>query len=376
MSILVVGTGFVADLYMRSLATFGVEASVLMAYDRDPARLSKFCEYWKVSKAESLEALLANAQGLLVLNLTNPKSHFDVSMAALKAGKHVYSEKPLALSMEHAKELHDFAKSKGLCLASAPCSILSEAAQTLWKAVRDGVIGKPRLVYAELDDNFIASSPFRKWMSETGAPWPFEDEFQVGCTFEHAGYYLTWLIAIFGSVKSVTAFSTNVVIKEKFPTIDGVAPDYSCASLLFESGVVARLTCSVVANHDHQIQIVGDEGVLKVDECWDNRAKVYFQKRYTIRRRLLNSPFKVRVRPSLKVNQPSVGRWGAASMNFALGPIEMLRAIREGRPSRMSSEFALHLNEVTLAIHEAGVDSSTKMMTTTCPAITPMEMSA
>ena len=140
--------------------------------------------------------------------------------------------------------------------------------------------------------------------------------------------------------------------------------------------MVARLTCSVVANHDHQIQIVGDEGVLKVDECWNNRAKVYFQKRYTIRRRLVNSPFKVRVRPSLKVNQPSVGRWGAASMNFALGPVEMLRAIREGRACRMSAEFALHLNEVTLAIHEAGEVSSTKIMTTSCPPISPMEMSA
>jgi predicted dehydrogenase len=375
MAISIVGTGFVADLYMRSLSTFGDQASVQMAYDIDPSRLDRFCSYWKVAKASSLDELLAQASCTLVINLTNPKSHFDVSWQALKAGKHVYSEKPLALKMEHAVELYQLAKSCGLLLASAPCSLLSEAAQTLWRASREGMIGRPRLVYAELDDNFIADSPFKKWISESGTPWPYRDEFQVGCTFEHAGYYLTWLIAMFGSVKSVTAFSTNVVLKERFSEIEEIAPDYSCANLVFESGVIARLTCSVIANHNHTIRIIGDAGVLQVDECWDNIAKVYRQNRYVIRRRLVNSPLKTRVRPKMKNSQPKIGRMGAASMNFALGPMEVLQAVREKRACRLSSELALHLNEVTLAIHSAGENAPTQVMTTKCPAIAPMDWS-
>ena len=93
------------------------------------------------------------------MNLTNPASHFEVSRACLEAGKHVYSEKPLATNMDDARALCALAESKGLMLASAPCSVLGEAAQTLWLALRRNEIGKVRLVYAELDDDFVPRRP-------------------------------------------------------------------------------------------------------------------------------------------------------------------------------------------------------------------------
>ncbi|MCK5748392.1 MAG: Gfo/Idh/MocA family oxidoreductase, partial [Oricola sp.] len=198
--IVIVGTGFVADLYMNSLKTFpGI--AVAGAYDIDGERLKVFCEHWNVPAKESLDALLA--EDALVLNLTNPRAHYEVSKAALDAGRHVYSEKPLATAMGDAHALVKLAKDKGLMLGSAPCSWMSEAAQTAWKALRDGEIGPVRLVYAELDDDFIPQAPYQKWFSETGAPWPAKDEFEVGCTLEHAGYYLTWLMAMFGPVETV-----------------------------------------------------------------------------------------------------------------------------------------------------------------------------
>lgn len=364
----IVGTGFVADLYMRSLKTFP-ELKVVKAYDVDSARLSAFCTYWNVAAARSLQELLESGSDSpnLILNLTNPSAHFEVSRVCLDAGKHVYSEKPLAVDMADAQSLCDLAASKRLMLAGAPCSLLGETAQTLWSAVRQNLIGKVRLVYAQLDDDFIPQAPYRKWRSESGAPWPYRDEFVVGCTLEHAGYYLTWLIAMFGSVEKVIAASATL-FQNKLDGKVQTAPDFSCATLFFKSGPVARLTCSIAAPHDHSMRIVGDAGMLEVKECWDNDAKVRLRRRHVVRRKLLNSPFTRRLRLGC-ISHPKVGRWGAAAMNFALGPAEMLSALQESRQCRLSASFALHLNEVTLAIQNA---NGLQHMQTICLPIEPM----
>lgn len=364
-----IGCGFVADLYMRSLqAMDGIE--VLGVYDRDAARLAAFCAHWNVPSQPDMASLLAaHPQNGLILNLTNPESHFDVNRACLEAGFHVFSEKPLATDLDDAKALHALAKEKDLILASAPCSVLGEAAQTLGHALRHDVAGTPRLIYAELDDGFVPQAAYEKWISESRAPWPYEDEFRVGCTLEHAGYYLSWLISWFGSVESVTAASAETILDK---TGQGpMAPDFATATLFFKDGPVTRLTCSIVAPHDHSIRIIGDRGVLGCDAAWDNSAKVHFAKRVRLRRRLMELPIKRRIRIS-GATHPKVKRWGAAAMNFMLGPAEILDAIAEGRPSRLSNDHALHMTEVTLAIQNAGQTGGAQVMTTQAEAMEPM----
>ncbi|WP_417723099.1 Gfo/Idh/MocA family protein [Salipiger sp.] len=367
--IALLGCGFVADLYMRSLAAMtGIE--VVGVYDRDADRLDRFCAHWSLPRKDSLTQFLAEVPpGGLVLNLTNPGAHFELNRACLEAGHHVYSEKPLATDLADAKLLHALAETRGLMLASAPCSVLGEAAQTLGHALRREVAGTPRAIYAELDDGFIPQAAYDKWLSETGAPWPYEDEFRTGCTLEHAGYYLAWLISWFGPVRRVVAASAEVLPDKT--GAGAMAPDLSVAMLFFENGPVTRLTCSIIAPHDHSIRIIGDRGVLRCGAAWDNAAKVTFAKRMTIRRRLMESPFPRRVRLD-KATHPKVKRWGAAAMNFMLGPAEMLEAIAAGRPSRLSNDFALHLTEVTLAIQNAGETSGAQAMTTRCEAMEPM----
>jgi predicted dehydrogenase len=254
-------------------------------------------------------------------------------------------------------------------LGSAPCSVLGETAQTLLGAVRSGTGGTPRLIYAELDDGFIPQAPLSDWQSESGAPWPYEDEFRVGCTLEHAGYYLSWLIALFGTVSRVSAVSATV-LPEKLGA-SGAAPDFSTAVLFFEAGPIARLTCSITAPHDHRLRVVGDDGVIEVAEAWNNAAPVRYRRRLRLRRRLMEHPFAKRIKPVANPD-PKVKRTGAAAMNFALGPAEMLQAIAKGEPSRLSGDYALHLNEVTLAIQNAGEDSGSQIMTTSCPPMKPM----
>ncbi|WP_204112510.1 Gfo/Idh/MocA family protein [Shimia biformata] len=364
-SVSIIGCGFVADLYMASLKTFP-DVAVACAFDRDPVRMAAFCAHWGIAPAADINDLLARTDGI-VLNLTNPASHYGVNKACLEAGRHVYCEKPLAMEFAQAQELAALAREKGVMLSSAPCSLLGEAAQMFAKAVRDGVAGDIRLVYVELDDGFIPQAPYQSWTSESGAPWPAGDEFAVGCTLEHAGYYLGWMIGTFGSVRRVVAASAEVLpMKEVTGT-----PDVSVATLFFESGLVARLTCSIVAPHDHRIRAIGDKGVISVNAAWDNGAKVKFRHRLRLRRRLLESPIAQRIKPG-GATHPKVKRRGAASMNFALGPVEMLDAMAENRPCRLSVDLGLHMTEVTLAIQNAGDKGRAQDMSTRCDPIDPM----
>lgn len=357
--IAMIGTGYVADFYAASLVTFP-DIQLVACYDRDKARLERFCGHWNLPAADSLETALAS-DATLLLNLTNPHEHFEVSEAALRAGMHVYSEKPMATEIDKARTLHKLAGELGLQVGSAPCSWLSQTAQTARVAIEQGRIGTPRLIYAELDDDFISQAPVDHWLSASGAPWPLKDELKVGCTLEHAGYYLTWLMAMFGPVATVVSASAHVGEVGHLTTED-VAPDYSSATLFFASGMVARLTCSIIAPHDHKFRIFGDKGVLEIAECWNNEAPVRVRKRHVLRRRLLNSPVARKVKPEGWTAHPFVKK--GAAMNFMLGPAEMLDAIEAGRPARIGSDFALHLTEVTLAIQNAGQTAGAQTMTT------------
>lgn len=360
-----IGCGFVADLYMRSFKTFP-DIEILGAFDHDAARLAAFTDHWGIKALSDMgEVLDITPANGLILNLTNPTAHEGVIRQCLIAGRHVFSEKPLVLSFDTAKSLLDLARENGVQLASAPSSVLGEAAQTLGKALRDGTAGTPRLIYAELDDGFISQAPVQGWISASGAPWPFADEFKTGCTLEHAGYYLSWLIAHFGAVDRVVSATADLVPGKCGTT--GNAPDFSVATLYFKSGPVARLTCSIAAPHDHRLRVIGDNGVLEMPRAWDNAAPLKFRKRLRIRRRLLEHPIGKRIKLAGPTH-PHVSRQGAAAMNFALGPAEMLEAIREDRPSRLSGEYALHLTEVTLACQITGLHQ----MKSTCQPMEPM----
>lgn len=352
-SIALVGCGFVADYYMATLGSYPW-IRVAGVFDIDADRLDTFCAYYKLNRYESFDTLLRDRQVTIVLNLTNPRAHYDVSLRCLEAGKHVYSEKPLAMGYADAEQLVRLAEERGLIISSAPCSLLGNAAQTLWRGVREGVVGDIRLVYAELDDGMVHRMPYKKWRSPSGAPWPYKDEFEVGCTLEHAGYYLSWLIAIFGPVEKVVAQATFLV-PNKVPDeilVPPDTPDCSIGVLKFSNGVVARLTTTIVGPHDHSIRIIGEKGVLNIKDCWFNDAKVKLRRLMTIRRKTFLSPvpttYRVAGAPDRKLQNT-----GGNRMDFAAGVVELALAVQEGRACRLSPRFSLHVNEVALALQQA-----------------------
>ena len=371
MNIAIVGCGFVADYYLSTLPAYP-ELKLIGVTDRDPDRAMRFAAFHGVSWFGSLDDVLNDSRVQLVLNLTNPRSHYEVTRASLEAGKHVYSEKPLAMQLDEAKALVELAESKGLQLSSAPCSLLGETAQTLWKALRERQVGTVRLVYAEMDDGMVFRMPYRKWKSASGVPWPATDEFEVGCTFEHAGYYLTWLPAFFGPAQTVTAFSACLVPdKQTDEPLRTQAPDFSVACIRFASGVVARLTCSIIAPHDHSLRIVGDEGILSTHDCWYYRSPVRIQRFFTIRRKTFMSPWKTWY-PLVGEKKRRYRYRGSQQMDFARGVAELATSIREDRPSRLSKRYSLHTNELVIAIHQARDTGVPYKVTTTFDPIEPL----
>jgi predicted dehydrogenase len=362
MKIAVVGCGYVATSYTNALANYP-ELELVGAYDRNVGNLESFSRRWSIKKYISLEQLLNDPAVEMILNLTNPRSHYEVSRMCIEADKHVYSEKPLAMQWEAARELAALAKDRRVYLSSAPCSMLAETAQTVWKALHEGVIGCVRLVYANFDDGMIAPklAPWQ-WRNEAGVSWPAQDEFEVGCTFEHAGYMLTWLAAFFGPAKSVTAFA-SCQLPNKGIFVEKMAPDFTVGCIEYSANVVARVTCGLVAPKDKSLTIIGDDGILNVPDLRNDVGPAYFQSvpprgrigdiesrlnRWTepIRTCFGMGEWRYRKRLPL-VGQPrSKFASDAKPVDFCRGPAELAAAVRENRPCRLSAELGIHIVEL------------------------------
>jgi predicted dehydrogenase len=386
MRIGIVGCGDTADQYLASLKRYP-HLQLVSVTDRDQQRASQFCAYYSVRLCPSLEALLADPSIEMIVNLTHSSSHFEVNKACLEAGKHLYSEKPLAPTLSQARTLVGLAADKGLYLSSAPCSLLGETAQTLWRALRKSEIGTVRLVYAELDDGPLHLMDPHVWRSKSGAPYFYRGVFDSGTTVEHAGYYLSWCAAFFGPATTVTAFSSCLWPNRQVVPEDPLyvtTPDFSVACITFESGVVVRLTNSLIAPYNHAMQIVGDGGVLSVNECWNYSAPVHLYRYSKFRFRVERYPI-TRDYPLLRnwvwrrtyppVKKVSWKKRGARYRHdYARGVAELVRAICEHRPSRLPPDYCLHVNELLFAIQNP-VSTPYKVTTTFTP-LEPMDDAA
>lgn len=375
MGIAIVGCGYVADSYRYCLKLHGDTLRLTGVYDRDAERLKAFAGYWKDQPYASLDALLADPACQIVLNLTDPHNHAAVTRAALAGGKHVYSEKPLGLSAQEAQELAGLADKAGLRLAGAPCNFLGESVQTAWAAVRAGVIGRVRLVYAELDDGMVHRANYASWISRSGRAWPARGEFETGCTYEHAGYALGALVAMFGPVRRVSAYSSLLIADKKTnPPLGNPAPDFSSGCLEFDGGIVARVTNSIVAPYDHRFRIVGEDGVIEISEIWDYGSSVVLRRASTGRLgRLIERrwpQFSGRrlkpVRPPLLKRGP-----GLPTMDFMRGVAELAAAISQRRACKLDAELAMHITEVTEMLQHPDRFAHPAVVASTCKPIEP-----
>ena len=329
----IVGCGVIAEPYARAIAASdGLE--LVAATDLDAARAEKLVGEFGGAACASLEELLADERVDAVVNLTAASAHAGVTAAALAAGKHVHSEKPLALGHEDARRLVALAAANGVLLSASPATLLGESQQTAWKLLREGAIGRVRVAYAEANWGHIES-----WHP---APMTL---YSVGATGDVGVYPLAILTAIFGPARRVTAYGT-VVQPERLDKrgnpfrID--VPDLVVAVLELADGTVARLTASFYVGPGKQrgIEFHGDDGRLFLATWAD------FDSRLERSGPRDGDEYE----PVPLVREPYRG------IDWARALVDLRDAASEGREPRASGAQAAHVVEILDAIERSRRD--------------------
>jgi predicted dehydrogenase len=319
----IVGTGNIAGGYARDIPTHP-EIRLVAATDLDPVRAAAFGEAHGCRIHGSVTDLVTDDEVDIVVNLTVHQAHYEVTKRALEAGRHVYSEKPLALSSSEAHELVELASSRGLRLGSSPSTFLGEAQQTAAAMIASGRLGTVRAVYSEVNWGRIET-----WHP---APAPF---YEVGALFDVGVYPLTLVTTMVGPARSVRAWGWD--LKPERLTKDGTpfriaSPDLVVAAIELDGGAVLRLTASFYVGRPAKqlgsLEFHGDDGSLFLGNFQEFDAAVEFGafgKEYEAVA-LVRTPFH-----------------GTA---WARGVAEMAAAIAEGRPHRASGEQAAHIVDI------------------------------
>lgn len=378
MKIGIVGCGFVACYYATTMPNHS-NLEIAGVTDLIVDRAKTFANFYGYEHVNTLEEMLNNSEISIILNFTNPHNHYEVSKASLLAGKHVYTEKPMGMNYKEAYELVKLAKERNLFFISAPSIMLGEYAQGMMKAINDNEIGKPILAYSQLDDGAIHQMRYNTWISKTGVPWNYENEFEVGSVLEHAGYCLTLLTAFFGPAKEVQAY-TNCLVQNK---IEGhskpLGSDFTDACIEFESGVVARLTIGSVAPNDHFLTIVGEDGVLSTDDLyWSVQQDVYIQRRKPSdsdsrdgSHEYLTDKVKYEFdRPEDFENKTEY----EVNVDWAKGVSELVDAVNKNKSCRMDMDHALHVMEIIDVLESAKPFSGPQKIRTTFDPIQPLNL--
>lgn len=329
MGVGIIGCGNIAEPYTQALSAHPVVHLVgVMDLVREKAQL--LGEKYHVKTYPTVEELLNDNSIDLVANLTIHHAHYDVTRKCLDAGKHVFSEKPLALDYSEAQELVQIAAQRELRLGSAPFTFMGEAQQTAIKWIREGRLGKVRVVYADANWGRIET-----WHP---APKPF---YSVGPLYDVGVYPLTLVTAIFGPARNVLAFG-SIVYPERI-TLDGTSyrvssPDFISAMLELANGTMLRLTTNFYVNFYSKqsgVEFHGDQGSLYLSSFHDFDALVEY------------ADFGETYEPISLVRKPK--EW-PRHVEWERAIIDMAKAHASGRPHRATGEHAAHIVEILNAI--------------------------
>ena len=349
MNIGIVGCGNISPRYFEGLAKYdGVD--VVACADLDAERAEARAEEFGV-RALTPEGLLADPSVDIVVNLTLPQVHAEVSLAAIAAGKHIYSEKPLAIAASDGDAIVEAAARAGVVAGCAPDTFLGGGLQTCRKLIDDGAIGRPVAATA-----FMMSHGHEHWHPDPA----FFYTFGGGPMYDMGPYYLTALISLMGPVRRIagatgSALEQRTVESEpkRGQLIDVEIPTHVTGLLDFHSGAVATIVTSfdVWASRLPRIEVYGTEGTLSVPDP-----------------NTFGGPVEV---------QRGREEWAPVDLSYpegqrGLGVVDMASAIRTGRASRVDARLARHVLEVMQGLHESSDTDRHVVLRSTCDQPAPV----
>ncbi|MER9211182.1 Gfo/Idh/MocA family oxidoreductase [Mesorhizobium sp. M0663] len=342
----IVGCGNISMTYLRNAALFGgLELRACADISTELAAL-RGSEYG--IRAVSVDTLLADPDIDLVLNLTVPAAHFDISFSALSAGKHVFTEKPLSTSARDGRRLVAEAAKRNLLLGSAPDTFLGAAGRRARRLMDEGAIGR-----AVTGTAFMMGRGMEHWH-----PNPqFYYQPGAGPIFDMGPYYLTMLVNLLGPVARVMAMATRGQ-EVRLITAEGpyrntsfkVGTPTNILSLLeFRSGATVTFGASwdVFRHSNHPIELHGTEGSLRLPDPDTFGGTVSLSERGADWADFHSE------------SELYGGRnWPYAAPDRAnyrmLGVADLSHALRTGRKPRASGDLALHVLEIMEAILASG----------------------
>jgi len=331
----VVGCGNISGAYLKISRKFPVLQAVAVA-DLDRARArAKAAEFGL--KVLSTRKLIRSDEVEVVLNLTVPKAHARIALAALKAGKHVFNEKPLGVTRAEGKRILALAAEKKLLVGCAPDTVLGGGLQTCRKLIDDGAIGKP-----------VAATAFM--MGRGPEKWHPDPEFFYkpggGPMFDMGPYYLTALTSLMGPVKRVTSCSGTLINPrvigggpKQGQEIQVETPDHVSASFEFASGAIGTFVASfaVWGGQLPRIEIYSTEGTLS---CPDPNG--------------FGGPVKLLKGGTRDWVEIQLTHGYAPDNQRSIGLADMACAIRAGRAHRCTGAQAYHVLDVMQGFLDAG----------------------
>lgn len=345
----IIGCGNISGIYFKMMReVYNNILDLTACADLELARAKAKATENPGVKAMTVKKLLADPEIKIVVNLTIPKAHYKVAMKVLKAGKHVYSEKPLTITRAQGRKLLALAKAKNLLVGNAPDTFLGGGIQTCRKLIDDGVIGDP-----------VAATAFM--MCRGHESWHPDPEFyyQVGGgpMFDMGPYYLTALVNLLGPVKRVTgsariSFPTRTITsaKKNGKVVPVEVPTHVAGIMDFASGAVGTIITSfdVVAHTLPCIQIHGSKASLEVPDP-NGFGGV------------------VKIRKAGDAEWSEVKLTHAADINRGTGVADMAYSIlRPGRPHRANGELAFHVLDLMHAFHDASAKGKHVIVESSC----------
>lgn len=327
--IAMIGVGDISGIYLENISKVFKEIEILGVCDLIKEKAVNAKEKYNIKKLyDTMYDAFADEEVDIILNLTRPYEHFDVSKKALEAGKNVYSEKPLAATLEEGKKLVQLAKDKNLMLGGAPDTFLGAGIQTCRKLIEDDFIGEP-----------IGAAAFM--ICHGHETWHPDPEFYYkhggGPMLDMGPYYLTALINLIGGVSGVTgitksSFNERVITSQpKNGTVVKVdVPTYITGIMNFDNGAVGTIftTFDVHYNQQARFEIYGTKGTLIVPDPNNFSGSI----------RLLRTEDGEYKEMPLMFDYKENSR--------GLGLADMAKALKTGRAYRANYEQTLHVLEI------------------------------